>query len=171
MIKEVSPFDLVWLCEGSIKLDLDRDSKIANQTLIESINNNMAMALPPELDSASDDDDYSARKEHRFNINPDTKRTSKPESILRNKNSNKKNKNTSTSMHWPKLCSVNFPPEPRMITSVHSRPRTPICDLSSLYYSPDEIEQFKLEYQQHMVIVMERNVWRQNNSSEQKKMR
>ena len=42
--------------------------------------------------------------------------------------------------------SVHFPPDDSIITAIHTRPRTDIHDIPTLYYSSYEIKQFKHKY-------------------------
>jgi len=57
--------------------------------------------------------------------------------------------------HWPKLQRVHFADErprkissspPSVITAIYYRPRTPIADVSSLYYSALDVKNFKREF-------------------------
>eukprot|EP00984_Skeletonema_dohrnii_P012164 scaffold4908_cov103-Skeletonema_dohrnii-CCMP3373.AAC.4 len=57
--------------------------------------------------------------------------------------------------HWPKRQRVHFVDEPRrkisssppsVITAIYYRPRTPIADVSSLYYSALDVKNFKREF-------------------------
>jgi len=57
--------------------------------------------------------------------------------------------------HWPKRQRVHFADEPRrkisssppsVITAIYYRPRTPIADISSLYYSALDVKNFKREF-------------------------
>ena len=42
--------------------------------------------------------------------------------------------------------SVHFPPDDSIVTAIHTRPRTDIHDIPTLYYSSYEIKQFKHRY-------------------------
>ena len=42
--------------------------------------------------------------------------------------------------------SVHFPPDDSIVTAIHTRPRTDIQDIPTLYYSSYEIKQFKHRY-------------------------
>ena len=47
---------------------------------------------------------------------------------------------------------VNFPPANSLITAIHTRPRTDIHDIPTLYYSSDEIKRFKQKYKNQFLV-------------------
>ena len=47
---------------------------------------------------------------------------------------------------------VNFPPANSLITAIHTRPRTDIHDIPTLYYSSDEIKRFKQNYKDQFLV-------------------
>ncbi|KAL7554672.1 hypothetical protein ACHAWF_018172 [Thalassiosira exigua] len=49
--------------------------------------------------------------------------------------------------HWPRTSTtVRFPPESSMVTATYTRPRTHILDVPHLFYSPEDIRQFKRQH-------------------------
>ena len=47
---------------------------------------------------------------------------------------------------------VTFPPANSLITAIHTRPRTDIHDIPTLYYSSDEIKRFKQKYKDQFLV-------------------
>lgn len=47
---------------------------------------------------------------------------------------------------------VNYPPATSLITAIHTRPRTDIHDIPTLYYSSDEIKRFKQQYKNQFIV-------------------
>lgn len=81
-----------------------------------------------------------------------------PPSILRRRLSPEQQQEVSLSSpppHWPKRKRVHFADGPRrtisssppsVVTAIYYRPRTPIADVSSLYYSALDVKNFKREF-------------------------
>lgn len=107
-----------------------------------------------EVASINDNDNYSGCGDSPLRtkmMTPAFER--KPESILR------RAKYTITSdsiariipAHWPhhgQRHSVQFPVATSIVTATHTRPRTHILDIPSLYYSPQDTRRFKREYKE-----------------------
>ena len=56
------------------------------------------------------------------------------------------NSSSSSSTSCNSRSSVHFPPDDSIVTAIHTRPRTDIQDIPTLYYSSYEIKQFKHRY-------------------------
>eukprot|EP00584_Thalassiosira_punctigera_P004828 CAMPEP_0172526482 /NCGR_PEP_ID=MMETSP1067-20121228/1404_1 /TAXON_ID=265564 ORGANISM="Thalassiosira punctigera, Strain Tpunct2005C2" /NCGR_SAMPLE_ID=MMETSP1067 /ASSEMBLY_ACC=CAM_ASM_000444 /LENGTH=298 /DNA_ID=CAMNT_0013310013 /DNA_START=49 /DNA_END=945 /DNA_ORIENTATION=+ len=100
------------------------------------------------------------RKTMRRGVEP-----SMPESILRRSKYTVNNDSDDIApAHWPRpRChSVRFPSSSSVVTAVHTRPRTHILDVPSLYYSPHDTRRFKREYRQLLrsqTVARERMEW------------
>ncbi len=87
-----------------------------------------------------------------------TPKTVLPPSILRGRLSPAQQQEVSLSSpppHWPRRQRVHFADGPRrtisssppsVVTAIYYRPRTPIADVSSLYYSALDVKNFKREF-------------------------